>query len=192
VSRKRSMNRKTLLYILLGIFAITLTYRILNPYRQERVSDGAAQRSPAASTVQNPSAKGGTPTQGVTAVTVDRFLNPPKHSGETARDLFSEKQEVVPAPRKEEVQAAPVETSFSPPEDPREQVSRDLGNIRVFGAYSRGGEKGLFLERGKEILIIHEGDRIDGKYLVKEITEKSVTLRAEFINEDVRIDLSDF
>ena len=52
--------------------------------------------------------------------------------------------------------------------------------------------KTLFLERGKDIFIIKEGDRIDDKYLIKEITETMLTLRAEEIDEDIHLDISQF
>ena len=52
------------------------------------------------------------------------------------------------------------------------------------------GERILFLERGKQILVIRKGDRIYGKYIVKEITQKELTLTALNINEDIHIDLS--
>jgi hypothetical protein len=60
----------------------------------------------------------------------------------------------------------------------------------VFGYYEGLGHMKLFVERGREILVISEGDKIDGKYLVKKIGNTQLTLRAENIGEDVHIDLS--
>jgi hypothetical protein len=71
-----------------------------------------------------------------------------------------------------------------------ETVNRELGQMKVFGYYESLGHVKLFVERGREILVISEGDKIDGKYLVKEIGSTRVTLRAEHIGQDVHIDLS--
>jgi hypothetical protein len=61
----------------------------------------------------------------------------------------------------------------------------------VFGFYRSKGETVIFLERENEILVVREGDRIDGKYLVKRIEKETMILRAEQLQEDFRIDLSE-
>lgn len=188
-----AMDRKKLiLFVLLGIFAVTLTYRVMHPYKQARVSDRRSGPRGGAHKGADKADKGH---RGVDLVMVDAFLNPPPHQGEASRDIFAEKKEVVavPPPALEKTAAvAAAQPVAALPEDPRAQLNKDLSGIKVFGSYKRGKENGLFLERGKEILVIHVGDRIDGKYLVKDITDKGITLRAEAINEDVHIDLSDF
>jgi len=40
--------------------------------------------------------------------------------------------------------------------------------------------------------VIHEGDKIEGKYQIKKITEKQITLYAEQFDEIVHLDMSDF
>ena len=75
----------------------------------------------------------------------------------------------------------------------RQKVKKDLSLFRSFGYLEESnGERFLFLEKGKRIMVIRKGDRIDGKYIVKDITEKKLTLTAISINEDVHIDLGGF
>ncbi|MBN1106850.1 MAG: hypothetical protein JXL84_25835 [Deltaproteobacteria bacterium] len=198
LSRIRGLGggrKKTLLAVLLCLFAVSLTYRILNPYKQERVTrltytgrDGEPSRARAAG-----------PKAGEAVVSrevmMDLFLNPPPHSGKVRNNIFFRSKEIVTqakaAPSAEAKVIAPVGKQ-APVIDKRLQVQEELSHFKSFGFMQQGKQKILFLERGKDILVIREGDRIAGKYLVKGITEKVLTIRAENIDEDIRIDLSRF
>jgi len=70
------------------------------------------------------------------------------------------------------------------------RVEYELSSFRSFGYMERGGERILFLEKGKQIMLVRKGDTIEGKYLVKEITKNELTLTVIPGNESVHIDLS--
>ncbi|MBW2018089.1 MAG: hypothetical protein JRJ01_14835 [Deltaproteobacteria bacterium] len=71
-------------------------------------------------------------------------------------------------------------------------MEEDLSTFRTFGYLDRDNERILFLEHGNDILVIKEGDWIEGKYLVKEISKDRLTLWAKNIKENVFVDLTDF
>lgn len=191
-------RKKILLAVLVFIFALALTYRLLNPYKQERAPtltytgerNGKAVRT------------GGTVRTGndseISFIRLDLLTHPPAHSGKTTRDIFhratlerTENEVPKSAPPPDEKENIP---SVNEPQvdDKRVKVQEELSRFRAFGYLDKGEERLLFLERGKDILVVRKGDRIDGKYLVVEIDENLLTLRAEEINEDVKIDLSRF
>jgi hypothetical protein len=187
-------RKKKILFVLLGIFAISVIYRVLNPYKQGRVERVGFNQSD----VRKP-IRGRTPPlesrSEENLLLINLLMDPPKHSGRVYKDLFFNK----PAAPKQPPTKSPKPRKYvskhrtvPPAVDPLAQVRSDLSAFRVFGFYRSGHERSLFLEREKEILVIREGDRIDGKYLVKRIDDHSLVLRAEHIGEDVEIDLSDF
>lgn len=192
-------RKKIILFALLGVFALSLGYRIMNPYRQEKVAQltytrdkaGKAKRARGPSPPVSEEKKAG---EAVGGVLLALFQEPPRHSEKVNKNIFYDVEKTtqetrVTMPIEKEAQKPPV---ASPAEDPREKVNQELGRFRVFGSYRSGNDKVLFLERGNDILVVREGDRINGKYLVKRIEEESLVLRAEQINEDVHIDLSEF
>ena len=44
-----------------------------------------------------------------------------------------------------------------------------------------------YYRRGKEVLVVRKGDRIDGKYTVEDITDQTVTLKARQLDEPLYI-----
>lgn len=184
-------RKKAMLAVCLCLLAISVTYRLLNPYRQETVASPASQRS------HSPAPKADLKTHEQASVLFDRevrvelFLNPPIHSGMVRKNVFQKQEESASTSDmgSEESLAQP---NSAPEVDMRLQVQEELSKFKTFGYLQGKEEKVLFLERGKDILMIREGDRLDGKYLVKTITEKLLIIRAESIGEDVRIELTKF
>jgi hypothetical protein len=185
-------RKKALLALCLCLLAISVTYRILNPFRQESVANLSFPRT--ASHAPNAGPKGGEEQPGVIDrdVWVELFLHPPVHSGEVFKNVFQRQDEPVPLLGSAGSAEGGPEPGPPPEADKRLQVQEELSRFRSFGFMRGKDEKVLFLERGKDILLIREGDRIDGKYLVKSITEKQLVIRAESIGEDVRIELGKF
>lgn len=176
-------RKKALLGVCLCLFALSVTYRLFNPFQQERT---ASLTFPSSGIKVEPVSKGaekaGTPDG--REVWIDLFLNPPSHSGKVLKNVFYRKQETDTP--EQPTQPEPV----NPPQsDKRAQVLEELSHFRWFGYMQGKDAKILFLEKGKDILLVREGERIDGKYLMKRITDKYLIIRAEAIGEDVRIDL---
>jgi hypothetical protein len=187
-------RKKIILIIALCVFAVSLIYRITNPYKQERVAKltytGQHFQIPGENQTQQ--GKASSPEEHL--VNLDLFLNPPGHSRNVSSNIFSD-QKTIPAVNEHiDVEkpdgALPEEITQTAP-DKRKQVEDDLSQFKSFGYLETDGERTLFLERGKQIMVIRKGDRIDGKYIVKDITQKELTLTALSINEDIHIDLSE-
>ena len=182
-------NRK-ILYVLVILLGLSLTYRIFHPFQQKEVAflkyhDGAQGRT-SRKIPENPANPHRPPS--VNLSFLDKIA---KRSRDVLRNPFFEEKPVEPVEKPDPTpkQIAPESVKPAPP-DPMETVNRELGQMKVFGYYEGQGAVKLFVERGKEILVLSEGDKIDGKYLVKEIGSTWVTLRAEHMDQDVHIDLS--
>ncbi len=187
--------KRIILVVLVGVFVLSLCYRLLNPYEQKRVKalTFSGERAPVPR-VKKPTKNFDLPSDEL-SIRLDLLSERGTHNGKVQKNLFFKKA-TVPFKEKavDQKKAPPPQTksSISPIENKRIQVQQELSRFKTFGFLEHGQEKTLFLERGKDILIIRKGDKIDGKYEVKEISEKELTIRAEEINEDVHIDISAF
>lgn len=187
-------RKKIILFALLGVFVLSLGYRIMNPYRQDKVAKLTHTGDKAVKAKRAKAESRGKKAEESGRVLLPLFMEPPRHSGQVGKNIFYEAAKRTEEPRvtmpiEKEAQKPPVPV---PVIDPRAKVNEELSRFRVFGSYRSKGETVLFLERGNEILVVRQGDRINGKYLVKRIEDESIVLRAEHINEDVHIDLSEF
>jgi hypothetical protein len=145
----------------------------------EKPDKKASRKEPVASSVEESLLK------------LDMFLNPPAHSREQRRDLFSEQEgkgDAGALSGQTMIDQASGDNTTAAGNESR--VEDELSSFRSFGYMERGGERILFLEKGKQIMLVRKGDRIEGKYLVKEITKNELTLTVIPGNESVHIDLS--
>ncbi len=188
-------RKKIILFVLAGIFLVSLSYRILNPFKQERVGKltHAGKRVYVKSIIK-PSASSGTKlSDGKTKVMLDLFLNPPRHKGKVIKNVFQTtdaKKASKPGNAIKKIEKEKAVSAVSKKEDYLESAKRGLSSLRAFGMYEAGDEKIIFLERGKEVLLVRKGDRINGKYLVETITEQRIILKAKQVNKPIYIDIS--
>jgi hypothetical protein len=183
-------RNKKILFALLILLGLSLTYRIFHPFQQGEVTrlkyqDGAL--GPTTRKISKDRVNPNRPPE----VKLSLLGKAAGRSRDVLRNPFFEEKpaEPVKAPDPTPKPSEPEPVRPTPP-DPMETLNRDLGQMKVFGYYEGLGDMKLFVERGREILVISKGDKIDGKYLVKEIGNTWVTLRAEQIGQDVHIDLS--
>lgn len=181
-------KRKLILSVLICLLALSLIYRLTHTYKQPKVStltytkekakpgDNKVVRKDAATSAKEPIIK------------LDRLLNPPAHSRDVKKDIFSEQAVHEKISAETAIETRPV--SESPAENAENQIKDDLSTFKSFGYAERGGQKTLFIEKGKQIILVRKGDRIEGKYIVKDITQKELTLQVIANNEIVHIDLS--
>ncbi|MBN1627422.1 MAG: hypothetical protein JW944_12945 [Deltaproteobacteria bacterium] len=186
-------KKKIILGLLILVFAVSLVYRVTHPYRQQKVDTltytGVKSEAPKkedstadedASTVEAP------------LVLLDMFYEPPVHSREQTRNIFSMEEETdeasIMADQKGIDRPAVADAL---PGDNENILEDDLSSFRTFGYMETGKERVLFLEKGEEIILIRKGDRIEGKYLVEEITRDELALRVIPSKEMVYIDLGD-
>jgi hypothetical protein len=185
-------NKKNIiLAVSICLFAVALLYRMTHVYKQPKVAaltytgekiktrvDKTSQKT-LANSVQEP------------LLRLDRFLNPQTHLKEAKRNIFSgqavvEEQE-KPLSESASKQESGTEASSSNVEN---QIEDDLSTFKSFGYIERGGERILFIEKGKQIMLVRKGDRIEGKYIVQDISKNELTLTVIANNETVHIDLS--
>ncbi|MCD6184262.1 MAG: hypothetical protein J7K84_00500 [Deltaproteobacteria bacterium] len=178
-------NKKRILIILIVLFAVVFSYRIMHPYRQETVSQLSFTDTGGYVKInKNKSPHAAKRTYDIPDVMLVFLSNPPEHSGKVYKNIFfkktAEKKAVLPEP------AAPQDNN------PLEKVNADLQQFKIFGSFKTLDDNAIFLERGREILVVRKGDKIDGKYLVKRISKQVVSLKAERINDLVHIDMENF
>ena len=189
-------RKKIILVVLVVIFIISLVYRIMHPFKQERVAELTyAAKRVVVKSIKGPSNRFGEKKLHTgPVVLLDLFLNPPKHKGKVIRNVFeaqAAQKTVQPtdvAKRNEQEKAA---LAMSKKESPLESAQKNLSRFKAFGMYESGDEKIVFLERGKEVLVIRKGDWIDGRYRVEKITDQKITLKARQIDEPMFIDVGE-
>jgi len=185
-------RKKLILLISLCIFAAALAYRITHPYKQKRVAELTFSTDKVHIPMAKTSQRNNKPVRAENYVKLELFTDPPPHSRDIIKNIFFE-EKVAPVNEKPAVKAETKpkipEKIVAPAVNKRRQVEKDLSRFKSFGYLESDGEMTLFLERGKQILVIRKGDRIDGKYLVKDITKEELNLTAKSINEDVHINL---
>jgi len=195
------MDRQKKILLVLGvIFTITLVYRIYHPFKQAEVATltFTGKKTPlvAAESEKTPDDK---QQHSENVIRLDLLAVPPSYSGTVQKNIFfqavspkadSVKEKNVNKPKSRVVKATP--TPVPPRKNPAELVKQELSSYKIFGTYRKGNKNGVFLEKGKQIIVIHKGDKIEGKYRIQEITDQQITLYAEQFNEIVHLDMSDF
>jgi hypothetical protein len=184
-------KKKTILAICLCILAVSLIYRVTHLYKQPKASTPINAGEKAKSGTKKVIPKDIIASAETSTINLDLFLNPPAHSKEVKKNIFSEQAAVegqVKSSDKPAVEAEPSIESMAA--NAENQIKDDLGEFKSFGYAERNGQKILFLEKGTQIMLVRKGDKIDGKYLVEDITQKELTLLVIANNELVHIDLS--
>jgi hypothetical protein len=190
------VGRKRNLFIVLAlIFGAVLAYRAMNPFRQAEVDrltyTGAAGPSGAGRSSAGP---------GPLEVMLRLLAEPPPVSGAVIEPGFLKPVPGLnlspppPRPEPEPLPAAPgPEPDPKPAEpDPVEVVNEELGRFQVIGFFIQNGEAAIFLQRDKQVLVVREGNLIDGKYRVEDISAEKMTLRAVHLDERVHLDLTQY
>lgn len=186
-------NKQIILAILAFLFAVSLIYRVTHPYKQLKVDTltYSGVKSEWKDKKMNQEGAGISSAE-ESLIKLDMFFNPPAHSRSIKRDIFSKEEEkdkpVIMPNQNGTYQTSESNVSSTNNEN---NIENDLNDFRSFGYMEQDGEKTLFLERGKQIMLIRKGDRIDGKYLVKDITKDELILMVISSNKNIYFDLSD-
>jgi len=185
-------NKNLILAILICLLAVSVVYRLTHPFNQSRVSSLTYTADSKGKGQKVNQKKTDAPSVQDKLIKLDLFLNPPVHSRALIKNIFSEKPAAeVKNPSSPEQKADQSKENEVTAPDNKNNIQDDLSNFRTFGYMESTGERILFIEKGKQIMLVRKGDRIEGKYLVKDITEKELTLMVITNNETVHIDLSD-
>lgn len=184
-------KKKIILTFSLFLFAVSLIYRVTNPYRQPKVDrltySGSVSKGTVSQVDQNDAVIS---SREESMIKLDLFLNPPAHSREQSKNIFLGQvamEEIEPLLESDIDQTA-VNGALTAADE--NKLEDELSSFRSFGYMERVGERVLFIEKGNQIMLIRKGDRIEGKYVVKDITKNELTLTVIPDNEVVYIDLS--
>jgi Tfp pilus assembly protein PilP len=184
-------KRNIILAVSVCLFAVALLYRMTHVYKQPKVAaltyTGEKIKSRENKTGQKDLAN----STEEPLINLDRFSNPQSHSKEAKKNIFSG-QAVVEEQKKPLSESASEQKSGTEasPASVENQIEDDLSTFKSFGYIERGGERILFIEKGKQIMLVRKGDRIEGKYIVRDISKNELTLTVIANNETVHIDLS--
>jgi hypothetical protein len=169
-------NKKKILIILIVIFVFTLSYRLMNPYRQETVSRLTFTNSKVyTKRDKTDSVRDAMRSDKVQGVMLDYLLNPPEHFDKVNKNIFFKEE-----PVKKEL--------ILQKDNPIKRVRNEINQFKIFGSYETPDDKAIFFERGKQVLVIREGDKIDGKFIVEKISQQDVSLKSEEIDDRIHID----
>ena len=73
-----------------------------------------------------------------------------------------------------------------------DQVKDYIASYRYYGSYHSGDKKAVFLVKNKLVLVARKGDRIDGKYLIDDIQDDFIRIKALELNQTIDIHLGEF
>lgn len=176
-----SRNQKILLGLLV-ILALALAYRLTNPFEQEtvdRLTYARATKVIPAKTAAESRAE----------VRIDLLQSPPRSDVAIQRDVFRP-PDAGRSKAKDDIQPPAAEPQ-APPKTERQKIQEHFRQFKAFGSYRKGDDITIFLERGKQVLVVTRGDRIDGKYQVTDLAEKSITISAEGVSSPLQINFDE-
>lgn len=197
---KRSANLKADKKVLLLIFVLVLLsaavlYRLLNPFEQQRVKQLTYTGTRPVKEKKNlvPDIKAA-PSISV----IEEFLNKKPVSAAVHKDLFKtwRPKSNLPVQKPDQPSKKTSQEEKEPPkpvrQDPVMKVKEYLSSYRVYGTYKSGNTKAVFLGKDKLVLVARTGDRLDGKYLIDDIQENHIRIKALDINETIHLDMREF
>jgi hypothetical protein len=177
------MNQKQKILIgLLVTLAIALAYRLTNPFEQETVDRLTYTRATKVAVTRNTDAA---PHQA--EVRLDLLRLPPQKTVSVQRDPF--RPPSVPKPAGEDKPAS--QAQKPQPKSDREKIIEHFQRFKTFGSYRHGDTIYLFLQRDKQVLVVSRGDRIDGRYDITDVAEKSATISAKGLSTPLKIDFDE-
>ena len=158
-------NQQKLLIGLTVVLVLALIYRLATPFQQstvDKLTYGRTNRIGAADAARR------NKTRPPTKISAALMKTPTPLAPNIYRDPFrrpvSEAQVPEPRPPTPEPRAL----------TPEEYAKEKLGRYKAFGIFTQGDRSSLFLQRGKQVLVVAVGDRIEGRYTIEAIEGRSV------------------
>ena len=182
------INKQYIVFIIVFILLIiSIIYRVKNPFVQKEVSTltYTGERTSAIKLV---------PSQAGTLMS--KFLSRPEFSGEIVTDLFSLYNGFNDFKGKTEIWGPDGTITQGQGindddiiDDPVAKISKALLSYKFYGTYKSQGTRAIFLVKDKLVLVASVGDRIEGKYLIEELQDNYIRLKALDLNETIHIDM---
>lgn len=177
----------------LGLFILSIIYRLMNPYVQPRVArltyTGSGHSSEKIGSekivkVKGPARKTAKPSETGGEAKTSRRVH---------KDLFSvykppkqvEKDNILKTPK-------PGQSVQTVGKDPLGEIKEYIASYKFYGTYTSGEQKAVFLAKNKLVLVARTGDRIDGKYEIDDIQEDFIRIKALELNETIDINIREF
>ncbi len=197
---------KKYIILILSVFLliISIIYRVLNPFEQQKVDTltftgkKISKTDIVAEKALTPEKESQFQTQHQPQTLVSKFLNKPKISAKIYKDLFSiykspSKQVAVKKvniPVEKDIQTRQMTNTIK--KDPVQEIKEYLCSYRVYGTYKSENTKAVFLSKNKLVLCAKIGDRLDGKYLIDDIQDNYIRIKALALNEIIHLDMREF
>ncbi len=186
-------KKNTIFIVTLLLLIISVVYRILNPFVQPRIEiltftgKKAKTENEAEHTIIKTS-------QFESQRLIDKFIKRPKISGGVKNDLFAIYEPPLGKRLKPAIirpKAAKIDVSL-PVKDPILEVKEYITSYRIYGSYEIDNKRAVFLGKDKLVLVAKTGDRLDGKYLISDIQENHITIKALELNKTIHLDMREF
>ena len=186
-------SKKNIIFLVaLGGLLISFIYRITNPYVQPRVN--TLTHTGKAKVPKRNQTK---PSEDHTVVS--RFFSKKQISGKVYKDLFSlynpppkPGEDKKPEAGEKDKELKSISLVDPMEKDPLLAVKEYIVSYRFYGSYNRQGQRAVFLAKNKLVLVARTGDRIDGKYLIEEIQDDFIRIKALELNETIHIGIEEF
>ena len=185
------LNKQYIVFaIVFVLLIIAIIYRIKNPFIQKEVDTltYTGKKTGEISLGKSRSSAGDSQLSKLAS----RFLNRPQFSGEIATDLFSLYINTDGFPGEAQNMGPNGEYIQEERKDPVAKISKDLLSYKLYGSYKSQGKRAIFLVKDKLVLVASVGDRIEGKYLIEELQDNYIRLKALDLNETIHIDMREF
>ncbi len=190
-------DKKSIFFIFVFILlVISIVYRILNPFVQQETDQlKFAGAKPVQKRINKEITNTGTDKEAVSVI--ELFLDKQEVPGKIHRDLFA----AYPPKKKvkKRRQNLPVKGKKSAKQivadDPRKKIDdarKYLTSYQWYGTYKSRGKTSVFLAKNKLVLVAKTGDRLDGKYLIEDIQDKYLKIKALDLNETLHLDMREF
>ncbi|SLM28659.1 hypothetical protein MTBBW1_1430031 [Desulfamplus magnetovallimortis] len=193
--------RKKILFGSLALLAVSVIYRILNPYSQPTVRELTYKQGDIISSEQANNKK--TAKFDVAASLLD--YKPQSYS--VIRDPFnkpvSKDVASLNTPEEPETPEKTPEEDIVPEEshaDIKEQekqmaisaIVNGISDLRILGSCIKDGILSFFIKDGDIVTVIQKGTKIKDTYPVSDLTQDYILVNIPEFDEDVRINLKDF
>lgn len=190
-----------ILFFALTILAVTVGYRLMNPFIQPEVKQltytGKNQVKP-----HNQKSGGGPmETDKLTSeeAAVSWFLNKPVLTANVHQDLFAAYHPPLPEvlPDTEDLNAETdtledMNAIEEIKEDPIQKAKEYVASYKLYGSYKSKNTKAIFLARDKLVLVAKKGDRLNGKFQIDDIQDNHIRIKALDLNETIHLDMREF
>ena len=185
-------NKKYIIFgIIFMMLIVSIIYRVLNPFVHPTIDkltftgNKSINLNKGDKTIKQ---------SGEPKTLVLKFLNKPKVSGKVYKDLFA----IYKPPQKKKVKVS-IDKDIQGQKiidvvkkDPVLAVKEYIASYKLYGTYKSKDIKAVFLAKNKLVLVAKRGDRLDGKYLIDDIQDNYIKIKALDINETIHLDMREF